>query len=124
MTSIQVNEAFKDLSQIVEGQGELLNQIEVNVVAAHDSTEKGVGFLEVSVHARDAAFSTGGACPHRSHFLSLILLTVVTFSRLFYSCVQQAAKYQKKYRKWLLFFLAFIILTASGICIYFFAVKK
>ena len=45
---LQVNEAFKDLSQIVEGQGELLNQVEVNVIAAHDSTEKGVGFLEVS----------------------------------------------------------------------------
>ena len=37
---------------------------------------------------------------------------------------QKAASYQKKYRKWLIFFLTFMLLTAAGICIYFFVVKK
>jgi t-SNARE complex subunit (syntaxin) len=43
----QVNEAFKDLSAIVDEQGHSIEQIEVNIGEAHASTEKGVGFLQV-----------------------------------------------------------------------------
>lgn len=44
----QVNEAFKDLSAIVDEQGHAIEQIEVNVLDAHANTEKGVGYLSVS----------------------------------------------------------------------------
>ena len=43
----QVNEAFKDLSAIVDEQGHAIQVIEENIGSAHDSTEKGVGFLQV-----------------------------------------------------------------------------
>lgn len=73
----EVNEAFKDLAQIVEDQGHSLEQIEVNVGDANARTEKGVENL------------------------------------------QQAAGYQKKYRKWLVFLLIFVICLAAGIAAYF-----
>ena len=56
---IQVNEAFKDLSAIVDEQGHAIEQIEVNVIDAHVNTEKGVGFLQVSRARRRAWIVTG-----------------------------------------------------------------
>ena len=47
-SAVQVNEAFKDLSAIVDEQGHAIDQIEVNIVEAHNQTEKGVGHLTVS----------------------------------------------------------------------------
>lgn len=49
-TRPQVNEAFKDLSAIVDEQGHAIEQIEVNVADAHANTEKGVGYLQVRQH--------------------------------------------------------------------------
>jgi len=74
---MQVNEAFKDLAQIVEDQGSSLEQIETSVGDAHGHTEKGVALL------------------------------------------QQAAGYQKKYRKWMLIMLLILVMIASGITAYF-----
>ena len=42
-----MNEAFKDLSAIVDEQGHAIETIEANVVDAHAHTEKGVGYLQV-----------------------------------------------------------------------------
>ena len=56
--------------------------------------------------------------------INLMLLHSTRVSPLPLATPQKAAKYQKKYRKWLLFFLMFVVLLAGGICIYFFAVKK
>ena len=56
---IQVNEAFKDLSAIVDEQGHAIEQIEVNVIDAHVNTEKGVGFLQVRRARRRAWIVTG-----------------------------------------------------------------
>ena len=72
-----MNEAFKDLAQIVEDQGSSLEQIEVSVGDAHAHTEKGVALL------------------------------------------QQAAGYQKKYRKWLLIMLLILVCVAAGITAFF-----
>ena len=74
---MQVNEAFKDLAQIVEDQGHSLDAIEVNVGDAAARTESGVEQL------------------------------------------QQAAGYQKKYRKWILVLLCITLLVAGGITAYF-----
>ena len=43
---MQVNEAFRDLAQIVEDQGHDIAQIDVNVTSAEAHTEEGVGHLE------------------------------------------------------------------------------
>ena len=75
--SPQVNEAFKDLAQIVEDQGHSLDAIEVNIGDAHARTESGVEQL------------------------------------------QQAAGYQKKYRKWMLIMLLILVCVAAGITAYF-----
>ncbi len=41
----EVNDTFKDLAQIVEDQGKDIDQIELNIGDAHNSTEEGVGHL-------------------------------------------------------------------------------
>jgi hypothetical protein len=68
---LEVNETMRDLANIVDEQGKDIDQIETNVTAAEDNTEKGVGFLN------------------------------------------QAEKYQKGYRKWIIALIC-IILVASG----------
>lgn len=43
---VEVNEAFRDLAQLVERQGESLERIDINVTEAHATTEDGVGQLQ------------------------------------------------------------------------------